>query len=104
MAGEKTNGAHQTNGAGSQTTAGSSSTTTFGVGPPFKGQPEKPPKANRAGIAKAFNQLAQWAHASESPFPTQTGHGTFSLEKRPSFKQDLKALTKKGMKRPLAER
>lgn len=96
MAGEKTNGAHQTNGASSQTTAGS--TTTFGVGPPFKGQPEKPPKANREGIVKAFTQLAQWAHGSESPFPTQTGHGTFSPEKRPGLKQDLKALTKKDVK------
>ncbi|GAP85759.1 putative linoleate diol synthase [Rosellinia necatrix] len=98
MASEKTNGAHAaTNGAGSQAAAGSSP-VVFGVGPPFKGQPEKPPKANREGITKAFTQLAQWAHAAEGPFPTQTGHGTFSVGKKVTLKQDLKALTKKDVK------
>ncbi len=99
---EKTNGTYTTNGAESHAVTGSapaskSSGSVFGVGPSFKEQPEKPPKANREGITKAFSQLAQWVHASESPFPTQTGHGTFSVGKGPGFKQDLKALTKKGM-------
>ncbi|KAI3322602.1 linoleate diol synthase [Xylariaceae sp. AK1471] len=70
----------------------------FGVGPPFKEQPEKPPKANREGITKAFAQLGQWAHASDRPYPTQNGDGTFTLTKRPGLKQDLKALSKKDLK------
>ncbi|GAW12865.1 hypothetical protein ANO14919_022360 [Xylariales sp. No.14919] len=96
---EKTNGTYETNGAGSGAANGSSpaSKASFGVGPPFKEQPEKPFKANREGITKAFAQLAQWAHASERPFPTQTGDGTFAVGKRPGFKQDLKALSKKDL-------
>lgn len=98
---EKTNGSFETNG-GSNATTGSSpvskgSKVTFGVGPSFKEQPEKPPRANREGIAKAFSQLAQWVHATDSPYPTQTGQGTFTLTKGPGLKQDLKAMTKKGM-------
>ncbi|KAI1148496.1 linoleate diol synthase [Nemania diffusa] len=99
---EKTNGSFETNG-GSNATTGSSpvskgSKVTFGVGPSFKEQPEKPPRANREGIAKAFSQLAQWVHATDSPYPTQTGQGTFTLTKGPGLKQDLKAMTKKDIK------
>ncbi|TGJ84208.1 hypothetical protein E0Z10_g4588 [Xylaria hypoxylon] len=100
---EKTNGTNGTNETGSHAATGSSlvgkaSGSSFGVGPSFKEQPEKPLKANREGITKAFSQFAQWAHASEGPFPTQIGHGTFTVGKRPGFKQDLKALTKKDLK------
>jgi hypothetical protein len=99
---EKTNGSFGTNGGSHATTESSlpvskGSKSTFGVGPSFKEQPEKPPKANREGIAKAFSQLAQWVHATESPYPTQTGQGTFAVTKGPGLKQDLKAMTKKGM-------
>ncbi|KAF2969292.1 hypothetical protein GQX73_g4248 [Xylaria multiplex] len=100
---EKANGSYEATDAGSHAATSSApaskaSASSFGVGPAFKEQPEKPLKANREGIAKAFAQLAQWAHASESPFPTQTGHGTFTVGKRPGFKQDLKALSKKDLK------
>ncbi|KAI8952599.1 linoleate diol synthase [Xylaria longipes] len=102
MASEKTNGTYETNGAGSHATGSSSvnkgSESGFGVGPAFKEQPSKPLPATREGITKAFQQLAQWAHASESPFPTQTGQGTFTVVKRPGLKQDLKALRKKDVK------
>jgi len=98
---KKTDGAYETNGAGSHVAGGASSAgnksgLTFGVGPPFKGEPEKPHKANRDGITQAFAQLGQWAHASERPYPTQNGDGTFALTKGPSLKTDLKSLTKKG--------
>jgi hypothetical protein len=98
MAGEKgTNGAYEVNGNGSHSSsAGKGSAMAFGVGPAFKEQPEKTPKANREGITKAFAQLGQWAHASDRPYPTQNGDGTFTLTKRPGFKKDLKALSKKG--------
>lgn len=103
MATNKTNGTYDTNGAGSgsHTATGSSpvnkgSESGFGVGPAFKEQPAKPLPATREGITKAFQQLAQWAHASESPFPTQTGHGTFAVAERPGLRQDLKALRMKG--------
>lgn len=83
---------YETNGAG----AAKGSKSAFGVGPSFKEQPDKPLKANRDGISKAFAQLSHWVHATESPFPTQTGQGTFAVTKRPGLKQDLKAMTKKG--------
>ncbi|KAI0402197.1 linoleate diol synthase [Xylaria palmicola] len=104
----KTSGAYETNGTGSHAASGSGSSpaqnaqnapkSSFGVGPSFREQPEKPLKANREGITKAFEQLAQWAHAAERPFPTQTGHGTFAVTKRPGLKQDLKAMSKKDVK------
>ncbi|KAI0146243.1 linoleate diol synthase [Xylariaceae sp. FL1272] len=96
-----TNGAYD-NGAGSRTTsnssAGKASAQTFGVGPAFKETPEPIPKANREGITRAFAQLGQWAHASERPYPTQNGNGTFALSKRPSLKKDLATLSKKDIK------
>lgn len=95
--GEKTNGAFEANGNKSHSTSTSSSVSKFGVGPSFKEKPEKQPKPNREGIVKAFAQLGQWAHASERPYPTQSGDGTFTLTKRPGLQQDLKALSKKGM-------
>ncbi|KAI1185120.1 linoleate diol synthase [Nemania serpens] len=85
---------YETNGAG----AAKGSKSAFGVGPSFKEQPDKPLKANRDGISKAFAQLSHWVHATESPFPTQTGQGTFAVTKRPGLKQDLKAMTKKDVK------
>ncbi|KAI0388734.1 linoleate diol synthase [Xylariaceae sp. FL0594] len=104
MAGKKkTSGTYKDNGTGSLVTDGASSTgngpgLTFGVGPPFKEKSQSPPKASRDGITKAFAQLGQWAHASERPYPTQNGDGTFTLAKRPSFKTDLKAMTRKDFK------
>lgn len=89
---EKTS-SYETNGAG----ASIGSKSTFGVGPSFTEQPDKPLKATRDGISKAFSLLAQWVNATESPYPTQTGQGTFAVTKRPGLKQDLKAMTKKGM-------
>ncbi|KAI1428685.1 linoleate diol synthase [Xylaria sp. FL1777] len=100
---EKTNGTYATNGTGSHAAAGSSSVSkvpgsAFGVGPPFKERPDQPPKSTREGITQAFSQLAQWVNASERPFPTQTGHGTFTVGKRPGFRQDLKALSMKDLR------
>jgi hypothetical protein len=98
---KKTDGAYETSRTGSHAIGGASSAgngpgLTFGVGPPFKGKPEKPQKANRDGITQAFAQFGQWAHASERPYPTQNGDGTFALTRGPSLKTDLKCLTKKG--------
>ncbi|KAI0813448.1 linoleate diol synthase [Xylaria sp. FL0064] len=94
---DKTNGTYKPNGTGSSSaTKGSGS--AFGVGPPFKEQPEKRPKANRQGITQAFSQLGQWVYASERPFPTQTGHGTFTVGKQPGFRRDLKTLSAKDLK------
>lgn len=89
---EKTNGNH-TNGSA----AHAAPSTQFGVGPSFKEEPAKLPKANREGIKQTFQQLGQWIHASEQPYPTQTGHGTFTVGKKPTLKQDLKTLSMKGM-------
>lgn len=89
---EKTS-SYETNGA----VVGRGSKSAFGVGPSFTEQPDKPLKANRDGISRAFAQLANWVHATESPYPTQTGQGTFAVTKRPGLKQDLKAMTRKGM-------
>ncbi|KAI1331626.1 linoleate diol synthase [Xylariaceae sp. FL0255] len=108
MADEKTsNGSNGTsngsNGAKSYTTTSASTNgkvpaSSFGVGPAFKETPEGIPKADRAGIAKAFAQLGQWTHASFRPWPTQTGDGTFAILKRPTLKQDLRTLSKKDIK------
>ncbi|KAK5629121.1 hypothetical protein RRF57_004836 [Xylaria bambusicola] len=90
---EKTNG-NYTNGSA----AHAAPSTQFGVGPAFKEEPAKAPKANREGITETFTQLAQWIRASERPYPTQTGHGTFTVGKKPRLRSDLKTLSMKDIK------
>ncbi|KAI1289055.1 linoleate diol synthase [Xylaria venustula] len=91
---EKTNGSYATGSSLGSKASG----TVFGVGPAFKEQPEKPPKANREGITQVFSQLSQWVQSSERPYATQTGHGTFRVGKSPGLKRDLKTLSRKDLK------
>ncbi|KAI1821489.1 linoleate diol synthase [Xylaria intraflava] len=94
MAGKKASSVPAVNGTSGQ----HAGETVFGVGPPFKEQPEKPPKPDREGITKAFAQLGQWVRPADRPYSTQTGNGTFAVTKRPSLKKDLKTLTRRDLK------
>ncbi len=95
--GEKVNGAGAVNGA-----SGASPTTPIDIGERLasrtKPKPDplklKPTKADKQGVANAFERYGQLMHARVKPLPTQNGAaGTFYETKRwGKLRDDLKAL------------
>lgn len=92
--GSNGNGVHDSDSSGStkmETPAMSSAAS-------LREKPAPVPKPTREGVSANFSQFGQLIHASKGPIPAQNGFGTFStVNQRPGFKKDLKALRMKGM-------
>lgn len=98
--GEKANGAEK-----SSSISHASSTTPIDVGERLssKAKPKpnplklKPTKADRKGVANAFERHSQVLQARVKPLPTQAGTGTFYETPRwGKLRDDLKALRVAG--------
>lgn len=97
-----TNGSKETSGhfeerMNSESSVGVGKSSTNTAGPMKKEKAPPLPKPTRAGVDSSFAQFAQLIHASRRPLPIQNGDGTYSEgKKRPGFKKDLQALTRRG--------
>jgi len=99
--GDKTNGADKVNGA-----SHASSTTPIEIGERLAGKAKpkpatpklKPTKADKKGVANAFEQHGQVLQAVVKPLPNQGGAGTFYEKKRwGKLRDDVKSLRSSGM-------
>ena len=100
--GAKANGAEEVS-----TVSHASATTPIDIGERLAGRAKpkptppvelKPIKADRQGVANAFERYSQVMHARVKPLPNQGGAGTFYETKRwGKLRNDIKGLRSAGM-------
>ena len=105
--GDKANGANEVPGV-----SHASATTPIDIGERLAGRAKPKPtplelspiKADRKGVANAFERYGQVMHARVKPLPNQGGAGTFYETKRwGKLRDDIKGLRSAGMSYSLQE-